>query len=154
MAFILSTGNQRAAKTSRVTVGGPQGTGSVLTFASYNVDVKGEDLNTTNFQSYNAGLGESFDEGIMGILGASLKFGGAWDAGFNPFDSPPGLYPRDNLANLYFYPSQLDGIPWWFPYARLRDASNSGEVRGLVMFSCGGQNQGKFIYPSGSVTNR
>lgn len=148
MAQVLGTGKQRATKTSRVLVGT-----QALTFASWSATVRGEDIDTINFESYNIVQGHTYDEGILGMLGCDIAFGGDWDAGTNPLGSPPGLYPRDDLANLYFYTSRLDVIFWTFAYARLRGAVNSAAdpSRGKVVFNCTGKNQGVFLWPTGSV---
>ncbi len=146
IAQIIGTGKQRAAKTSRVTVGG-----TALTFASWESALTGEDYVTTNFESYVAAVDSTFDEGILGPIGCDIKFGGDWDAGKNPLDPPPGLYPRDDLAALLFYTSRLDVVFWNFPFARLRSATNGGEIAGKVTFAAAGKSQGRFFTPSGSV---
>jgi hypothetical protein len=143
---IIGTGKQRAGKTSRVLVGA-----TPLTFASWEVGLEGEDFPTVNFESYNVAAQETFDEGIMGALASSIRFGGDWDAGTNPLDEPPGLYPRDDLASLGLQVSRLDGVGWSFPYARLRSATCGADVKGKVTFNCSGKNQGPFTYPAGSV---
>ena len=144
MAQILATGFQRAAKTSRVEVG----IGTFLNFASWEAAETGVDLPTTNFGSYDVVRAETFAEGIMGVLGCELKFGGAWDANFRPTANPPGLYPRDDLANVRFTTSRTDGTVWAFTYVRIRSVTNSGEVNGLVLFSVtDAKNQGAFTRP-------
>ena len=143
---ILGTGKQRAAKTCRVLVGA-----TALTFASWEATVNGEDYPTVNFESYNVVAGQAYDEGILGALSSELRFGGDWDAGTNPLGTPPGLYPRDDLASLEFYTSRLDAVFWSFPYARLRSATNGGAIGGKVTFTAAGKNQGSFTYPTGSV---
>lgn len=146
MAQIIGTGKQRSAKTSRVLVGA-----QALTFASWKAAMTGEDLSTVNFESYNTVAAETFDEGIYGPLKCDINFGGDWDAGTDPYGTPPGLYIRDDLANLYFYTSRIDVVFWTFTYARLRSTENSGDVGAKVIFNCAGMNQGRFIYPTGSV---
>ena len=146
---LLGTGKQRASKTAQIIVGS-----SALAFASWDVTMNGEDLPTPNFQSYNLAAGQTYDEGILGILSVDVKFGGDWDAGLNPLGSPPGLYVRDDLSNTNFYTSRLDVILWNFPYLRLRSAHNSaamGGGGGKVAFDVGGKNQGPFTFPTGSV---
>lgn len=140
MAEILGTGKQRAGKNSRVSVNG-----DVLAFAKWNVDSKGDNLDTTNFTS------EGYDEGILGIESADISFGGNWDAGENPYDDPPGLYPRDDLPDVLFYENVTDNVLWNFDFIRIRSARNGAEVRGLVTFECSGMNQGSFTDPTGSV---
>lgn len=142
MAQILNTGKQRAGKGSRITVG----TGNTrLNHTKWSVNSKADDLDTVNFES----LG--LDEGIAGVLGCELAFGGAWDAGLNVLVDPPGLYPRDDLPSLRFYENVTDAQSWLFTYARLRSANNGAEVRGLVTFDCSGMSQGAFTSPTGQV---
>lgn len=140
MAEILGTGKQRAGKNSRVNVGS-----DVLTFAKWSVDAKVDMGDTTNFES------GGYDEGITEIYSADISFGGNWDAGDNPYDDPPGLYPRDDLADVVFHENVTDDVGWDFDYVRIRSARNGAEVRGLVTFECSGSNQGAFTYPVGSV---
>lgn len=140
MAEILNTGKQRSGKNSRVTVGG-----TPLVNNRWNVNYKGDDLDTVNFES------EGLGEGILGIEECDLSFGGDWDAGANFFDDPPGIYPRDDLADLQFTENTTDNVFWDFPYARLRSATNGAEVRGKVSFEASGMSQGPFVLPTGSV---
>ncbi|SRR6266566_2196254 len=147
MAQILGTGYQRAAKTARVTTGG-----NLLTFASWAVTMTGEDLDTTNFESYSLSQGQTFREGILGSIGCdNLTFGGDWDAHFAPLGTPPGLYPRDDLATTEFYTSRLDNVGWVFPYMRIRSAATGAAMGGKVTFTAGGSSQGTFNMPVGSV---
>src|SRR5262245_25363193 len=143
---LIGTGKQRSAKTSRILINTQP-----LAFASWEVNLTGDDLDTVNFESYNVPLAQTFDEGILGVYNAAIRFGGDWDAGTNPYDDPPGLFPRDNLANVSFQESRLDLVGWTFPYIRLRTATNGGQVRGKVTFNCDGKNQGPFGFPTGSV---
>lgn len=143
---LLGTGKQRAGKTSRVTVGALN-----LTFASWEASLTGDDLSTVNFESYNVAAANTYDEGILGVIGADLRFGGDWDAGTNPLGNPPGLYPRDDLATVAFFTSRLDVISWAFPYVRVRNATNGAAVKDKVTFAVSGKNQGIFTSPTGSV---
>lgn len=148
MAQILNTGYQRAAKSARVAI-----TPNFLSFASWNVQVAGEDLPTVNFESYSTSLNQSYDEGILGVLKCDIKFGGDWDAHQNFYDTVPGLFPRDDLASVSLLLSRatLDNTFWNFPYMRVRQSTNGAEVRGKVTFDVSGFNQGKFSFPTGSV---
>ncbi len=140
MAQILGTGYQRSGKLSRVTADG-----SALVHSKWNANWQGDDLDTVNFESVGV------DEGILGIEWVDLSFGGDWDAHDNPLDDPPGLFPRDDLPDLNFYVNTTDAVYWNFPYARLRSANNSTEVKGKVAFECSGKNQGDWNPPTGSV---
>ncbi len=140
MAEILGTGIQRAMKNSRVS---SQSTS--LAFAQWDVTLTGDDLDTANFES------EGLNEGILGFEGADWNCGGDWDAGTNPYDDPPGFYPRDDLNDLLFYENVTDAVLWDFPYARVRSSNNGGDIKGKVTFKASGKSQGPFNVPTGSV---
>lgn len=147
MAQILGTGYQRASKASQVTVGGTS-----LAFSSWKADVDGQDTETTNFESYVLASDTTYREGILGPIVCNITFGGDWDAALNPLEDPPGLYPRDDLANLAFVVNRTDANFWDFPYARLRSAgSGASDVSSAISFDCGGMSQGPFVFPLGSV---
>lgn len=137
---------QRAAKAARVQVGA-----DFLTYSSWKVDVSGDDLETTNFESYVLADDTTYKEGVLGPIECAVDFGGDWDAGTNPLDNPPGLYPRDDLADVSLIVNRTDATMWDFPYVRLRGASSGGEVGGKVTFTCTGKSQGPFVFPIGSV---
>ncbi|MDE2103624.1 MAG: hypothetical protein KGL39_40675 [Patescibacteria group bacterium] len=152
---LLGTGHQRAGKSSMI---GINNDAQILAFASWDVTVQGEDLPTVNFTSFvsaptsfGTSPGQSFGEGILGVVEADVRFGGAWDAGMNPYDNPPGLYPRDDLSTVNFYVSRptLDNTYYLWDYLRLRSAHNTSDVRGLIGFDVGGKNQGQFVLPTG-----
>jgi hypothetical protein len=162
VAQILNTGYQRAAKTSQVIIGILGGGGTALAMASWAVDMTSVDLPTVNFNSYNTsgstvtafGVGQTFDEGISGVLGANIDFGGDWDAHVALISpNPPGLYPRDDLQNVQLVPSRLDSVNqfWDFLYMRLRTTRNGCEVNGKVTFAVSGKNQGPFTPPENNV---
>lgn len=149
MPAILSTGAQRAAKLSRVQVGSQN-----LAMASWEATAVGADLPTVNFESYNAVTGETYDEGIYGVLSASGRFGGAWDAGGGGAGgskftaNPPGLYIRDDLASVSLFVNRTDSTFWNFIYMRIRGINVSAAVEGLVLFNVSDyKNQGRFVYP-------
>lgn len=143
---LIGTGKQRAAKTSRILVGV-----TALTYASWECNMTGDDLDTTNFESYDEDTGQSYNEGILGVLNCDVRFGGDWDAGTDPMGDPPGLYPRDDLQDTAFYTSRLDVIYWAFPYLRIRSSVVGAQVKDKVSFNTSGKNQGPFTYPTGSV---
>ena len=153
MAQILATGWQRAAKSSRVSVGG-----TALAFSSWSAGVKGTDLVTNNFLSYDAANGEAYDEGILGFLSCGGQYGGDWDASVNPIDftanTPPGLYPRDNLAEVEFYTSIVDNVSWAFPYQRIRGCTvgvTEADNAKVTFVVDDYKNQGIFDFPTGSA---
>jgi hypothetical protein len=143
---LLGTGKQRSSKTSRITV-----QNLPLTFASWDITVRGDDLETTNFESYFLADNATYSEGILGILSADVRFGGDWDAGTNPYTDPPGLYPRDDLPNVLMYESRLDNVGWNFPYVRIRGSTNGAKIKDKIVFDASGNNQGRFLFPAGSV---
>ena len=143
---LLGTGTQRSGKASRITIGA-----DILTFTNWKVDQQVNDLETTNFTSYDETTDASYGEGITGIDVCNITFGGAWDASANPYDDPPGLYPRDDLADVAFYTNIVDNVSWVFDYIRLRSTSNGAEVSGLVTFTCSGMSQGIYTQPTGSA---
>lgn len=120
-------------------------TGTRLVDNKWSVDENGDDLDTVNFES------SGVEEGIQGIQGCEISFGGDWNAHQNPFTDPPGLYPRDNLSQTYLYNNVTDASFWRFPYMRVRSARNSTEVRGKVSFESGGKSQGAYTRPAVSV---
>lgn len=143
MNLIANTGTQRAAKSSRVLVGS-----AYLTYASWEATCRVADLPTTNFESFNAADDETYEEGIRGVLGCDVRFGGAWDAAAKPTGAAPGLYPRDNLATVQLITHRTDNTFWSFPYLRVRSVQNTGAVEALVLFNVqDAKNQGRFILP-------
>lgn len=159
MQLLAGTGAQRAGKSSQVLLNAGAQT---LSFASWKATLKAEDLSTVNFNSYNTTVQDSFDEGIHAVLGCDVQFGGDWDAAETPFGTaedfpsgagnPPGLYPRDDLANVLFVVNRNDQSEWNFGYLRIRQSENSSEVRQKVTFNCSGMNQGYFTYPTGVLS--
>jgi hypothetical protein len=77
--------------------------------------------------------------------------GGNWDASANPFDSPPGIYIRDDLLNLYFYTNTTDNVFWLLSQARVLSCRNGAQVRGLVTYQFSGKSNGGYTQPTGSV---
>ena len=145
---LIGTGYQIAGKTSQVLVGG-----SALTYASWEAAMKGDDLPTVNFQSYNITAAQTFGEGIIGPIDCDIKFGGDWDAGTNPLDEPPGLYPRDDLSSVSFVTNRVvaPSVAWDFDFVRLRSSTSGADVKGKVTFNTSGMNQGPFAPPVGSI---
>lgn len=138
---ISGMGYQRSGKLTRIMINGVR-----LSMASWEVDPEGVDLNSNNFESHG------FDQGTIGFIKARWQFSGDWDAGLNSFEDPPGLYMRDDLANLLFYNNTQDKVLWSFPIARVLRARNSAVTnRGKVHFEASGVSNGPFLYPAGSV---
>lgn len=144
---LLGTGTQRASKASQVIV-----TGTPLSFASWDISLAGVDIDTTNFTSYILAEDTTFTEGILGTLEATGSFGGDWDAGTNPLDDPPGLYPRDDLTGVDLVVNQGDASEWIFDYMRIRTVNMAAALADAVTFTVGQwKSQGEFTFPIGSV---
>jgi len=148
--YRLSSGSQRAGKGSRIMIGAV-GNGTALNFASWDLTENTEELPTTNYESYNTTAGDSYDEGIHGPVELAIRFGGDWDAAANPFASAPGLFVRDDLANINFFINRLDNTYWYLQWMRVRTAHNSSDVHGKVLFDVTGKSQGLFTVTSTSV---
>lgn len=140
MAAILGTGIQRSGKTSALLADSV-----TMAMSKWNVTEEGDDLDTVNFES------EGLGEGILGIQRLRYTAGGAWDAGVNSIDSPPGIYVRDDLPNLNLVLNTTDSTFYYMPYARVRSATVGTDVKGLVTFDWAGMSQGIYGVPSGSV---
>ncbi len=133
-------GKFRAGKGSRVKVGATN-----LNMANWDITERGDPLDTNNFEC--GGL----DQGLIGILACDWNFGGNWDAGRNPIDSPPGLYVREDLSSLQFYTNVLDNVGWIIGTSLVVSSKNGAQVKGLVTFSCSGKSNGGAVLPAGSV---
>ncbi len=140
MAEVIGTGIQRSGKNSAISA-----QSTLLALTKFNVVEEGQDLDTGNFES--AGLGE----GILGFTFLRWTLGGAWDAGTNPDDDPPGLYPRDDLPNLILTLNVADTTAYEMPFARVRSSTVGTDAKGLVTFDAAGMSQGDYAIPSGSV---
>ena len=127
---MAAVGKQRAGKSSRVSI-----VATNLNFAKWKAMWKGDDLDTTNFES----LGE---QGTIGVIVCEWSCGGDWDAGRNPYDSPPGLYPRDDLGAVAFYENVADNVGHLLTTNRVISADNGADVKGKVTFDANGKSQG------------
>lgn len=138
---MATAGHQRSGKGSRVTVEAVN-----MRVKQYQVDAKGDDLDTTNFES------DGYDQGTTGILGCDWSIDGDWDAEINGFTDPPGLYPRPDLGAVALYTNLVDNIGWAFPANRVISSKNGSQVKGLVTFGATCKTQGSgFTTPSGSA---
>lgn len=136
-----AVGKQRAGKNSRVQIAGTN-----LRHANWKANYKGDDLDTTNFES--AGL----EQGTIGVIVIEWSTGGDWDASINSYDSPPGLYPRDDLGTVKFFENVTDNVGWTITANRVLSAENGAEVKGKVTFNSSGKSQGSGVtVPTGSV---
>lgn len=140
MAEILGTGIQRSGKASALKVDAV-----TMAMSKWNATEEGDDLDTGNFDSL--GLGE----GILGFRRLRYTAGGAWDAGINSEDTPPGIFVRDDLPNLIMTLNVTDATAYDMPFARVRSVTVGTDVHGLVTFDWSGMSQGTYGVPTGSV---
>jgi hypothetical protein len=138
----MPVGHMRAGKNGRVQVAGTN-----LRNANWRANWKGDDLDTTNFEALT-------EQGLTGVLVCEWQTGGPWDAQQNNFDSPPGLYPRDDLGAVKFFEAVSDNVLHNLAANRVLSSENSAEVRGLVQFNASGKSNGVSFsgsLPTGSV---
>lgn len=139
----MPNGLFRAGKNSRVQIEAEN-----LNKAKWDVNLHGDDIDTTNFESGGV------DQGLIGIVGAEWNVGGLWDASLNNLVDPPGLYPRDNLGTVNLYANLIDDIFWSFPENRVLSSKNGAEVRQAVTFESSGKtNGGPFALPGGGLSS-
>lgn len=123
---------------ARCQVGSPLTT---LFVKEANVDLHGDDLDTTNFES------AGYDCGTTGIEGCSIETRGDWDAALNRFDQPPGLFIRDDLPQRY-YINTSDGHYWDYTYTRILSAKTAIPTRSLISFDWSSKSNGPFSLPN------
>lgn len=126
----------RTGKGARTTVEGVN-----LYKSSYDIDYKGDKLDTTNWEC----LG--YDQSLIGIIGCDWSIKGNW-ATQGQYIDPPGLYPRPDLGQVSIYPSVSDNLPWSFPLNTVMSGKNSAEVRDLVKFEASACTNGSFSAPA------
>ena len=132
----------KPGKRGRVTIGTVQQTVRHIFAKEFTVDNSGEDLDTTNFES------GGFDEGVLGIELLAFAFKGDWRPERNYLMNPPGLFPRDDLANVKLFPSTDDLANFWdIPCARVLKAHQTCPVKGVVSFDVDLKSNGKFVRP-------
>lgn len=122
--------------------------------AEYSWERKGDDLDFVHFECG----GE--DQGGVGIFSTDYSFKGDWDAQINPVDptvgQPPGVFPRDDLANVSLVPNQGDTVVVAtlflnIPLARVLSARVGAQVRQKVTYEASGKSNGGVVLPTGSV---
>lgn len=147
-AAAFSSGKQRSAKASRLTV-----LGANLNVKTINVSQHSDELDTTNIEA------AGYDTGTVGVTGLDWDFDGDWDAGKNFYDAVPGIYPRDDLgvtrtgagSSTIIYGNVADNVPTTVPTSRVVSSKNTMPVRGLVGFSATCKSNGQFTMSTGSV---
>lgn len=124
-------GQFRAAKNSRITI-----SGTPLNFASWDLTRAATDLDTNTFED------QGEDQGTIGIARTEYSMGGNWDAGAPPFNSPPGIFPRDNLPDTKLYENVTDNVFNDIPLSRVLSARNGAKLDGLVTFDASCKSNG------------
>lgn len=71
--------------------------------------------------------------------------GSDWDASINSYDSPPGLYPRDDLGAVKLYENLTDNVFHNIAANRVISAENGAEVKQKVSYSASGKSQGNAL---------
>lgn len=118
--------------------------GTALNLKEWTSDHKGDDLDTTNFED------NGLETGKIGIEVVDFTIKGDWDAGFNYYGDPPGIFPKDDAGPIMLYLSSpsYDNKFWSLPLARVLSARSSVPVRGLVSFEATCKSQGPFTKPT------
>jgi hypothetical protein len=111
---------------------------------SWSCKRRGEKLDTDNFECG----GE--EQGLVGFVGTDWDGRGGWDAQNNAFDSPPGIYPRDDAEDIYFYTSVDDTCFWFIQQAIVLSSGCTAEAKGLVNYEASGVSNGGVELPTGS----
>lgn len=129
----------RAGKNSRVQVNGTN-----MTSTRWSTTLRADDLDTTNFENVSINLQGAqavAESGLIGVQGLDWEIGTLWDAGQNPMSDPPGLYMRDDGANMKLFTNVADNKYWYLPTWRCFNSRSETTARGLVMFSASGKAQ-------------
>jgi hypothetical protein len=132
-------GKQRAGKGSRA-----QFNGTNLQNTDWNLNIEGDDLDTSHFES--AGN----EQGTIGFTVAKWDTKGNWNAGGNLYDTP-GIFPRDDMANVKFYENVTDNVGHTLPVARVLAAQNGAQAKQFVTFGASGKSNGSYTIATGSV---
>lgn len=112
-----------AGKKGRIEVAG-----SRLALQEFDATEQGDDIDATSFES------NGFDAGLVGIKGCAINMKGLWDSAKNPRTDPPGITPRDDLANVVCTLSTVAQKKWTLPLARVLSSKNTVPVRQAVTF--------------------
>lgn len=126
----------RAGKDSAATVGG-----TLMAVEQWSSKYSGDKLPTNNFES------NGLREGLIGFVGLAWSLKGSWDATENPLADPPGLFPRDDGANMTLTTNVTDGSHFSMPLWICSDSDVASTATGLVTFDANGESQGNFTVP-------
>lgn len=137
---MAAVGQFYAGKNSRVSV-----EDVILNKSKWDLDIHGDDIDTTNFECGGV------DQGLIGITGIDWNIGGLWDGGDNNLSDPPGLYPRDDLGTVLLYENLTGDTFWELPNNRVLSSKNGAEVRQAVTFESSGKINGGPFYMPGDI---
>lgn len=131
------SGAFRAGKNSRAQVNAQN-----MTTANWSAAYRGENLDTTNFES------NGYEEGIIGVLGLDWDLSGRWNASQNPNADPPGLFPTEEGSDMNLYVNVADDLSYDMPSFRCFNGTASTSATGAVDFKANGSSQGTFTIPT------
>lgn len=113
-----------------------------LRSVEYTITDRGDDADTTDFEDQGA------DSGLIGIIGCDITFTGHYNFAEQPGLAPPGIFPRDDLANVRLYLSRTEDKFYDFPLVRVLECSTRVGVRaGAVTFDGRMKSQGPYTRP-------
>ncbi len=145
----MPNGHFSAGKNSRAQVAGTN-----CTFTEWTFKYLTEKIDTTNFEStgtHPSGAGTAtFIQSTFGCLGATWSCKALWDSQQNRFDSPPGIYPRDDLGTVKLYPDLGRNYFHNIGQSLVISAETGARVRQDVSFSCDAEANGAFSNATGS----
>lgn len=137
---MAAIGEFRSGKNSRVIF-----EGVTLNKSKWDLELKGDDIDTTNFES------EGIDQGVIGIVSVDWNIGGLWDSEADSLADPPGLYPRDDADSLLLYVNLADDLNWTLDNNRVLSSKNGAEIKQAVTFDTSGKLQGGPFYMPGDI---
>jgi len=132
------SGSFRAGRNSRAQVNAQN-----MTTAQWSATFRGENLDTTNFES------NGYEEGIIGIWGLDWSLSGSWNAAQNPNADPPGLFPTEEGSDMFLYVNVSDDTAYEMSTFRCTQGQASTTATGKVEFTASGMSQGSFTVPTG-----
>ena len=144
-------GHFKAGKGGRIAVGA-----TFLTLDTYEINFNTDWIDTTNFESLGihpaggVGTTTTFEQGTFGVLWNHYSFSGKWDAQQPKYDTPPALYPRDDLASVKIYENTGDGDFWNYPFSIVVTTRNGARVRDAITWDASLQSNGNFSCPTGT----
>lgn len=137
MPVSTPSGAFRAGKSSRAQVNTQN-----MTTANWDATYRGENLDTTNFES------NGYEEGIIGVIGLDWSLSGRWNASQNPNFDPPGLFPTEVGINMLLFINTSDNTSYSMPKYRCTSGKASTSATGAVDFTASGMSQGQFTAPT------